>query len=103
MGGAVSQQKKRYLLSSRRGPGLDPQTSRLLEAFTAQTDATAVKQTPAGRRVVEMTEAQMRDLAARNPHLVIEEDQGLELFPMPGLPEIVPSEGSFSRRVRVLE
>jgi hypothetical protein len=99
----VSQQKKRYLVSSRRGPGLDPQTSRLLEAFTEQSDATAVKKTPAGRRVVEMTEAQMRDLAARNPHLVIEEDQGLELFPMPGLPDIVPAEGSFSRRVRVLE
>jgi subtilisin family serine protease len=98
-----SQRKKRYLVGSRRGPGLDPQTSRQLDAFTEQTDATAVKTTPTGRRVVEMTEAQMRELAARNPHLVIEEDQELELFPMPGLPDVVPAEGSFSRRVRVLE
>ncbi len=97
----MAEQKKRYLISSRSGPALDPQAARLLDDFIAQTDAAAVKTTRVGRRVVEMTEAQMRDLAVHTPGLIIEEDQEIDLFPMPGLPEVAPTDTRVTLRVRV--
>ena len=95
--------KKRYIIGSRSGPALDAQSARMLDDFMAHTQASGLKQTRVGRRVVEMTEAQKQDLAARNPQLVIEEDQELDLYAMPGLPPMVPADMRFSLRTRVVE
>src|SRR5262245_26489464 len=94
--------KKRYIIGHRHGPRLDPRSSQELDAFVSQRkDANVLLRTPVGRCVVEMTEDQMRELAEKNPDLVIEEDEELQLFGMPGLPERVPTEGNFSLSVVV--
>ncbi|HVG17478.1 MAG TPA: S8 family serine peptidase, partial [Blastocatellia bacterium] len=93
---------KRYIIGSRSSPKLDPQAAQELETFIAKkNEASLVKRTPVGRHVVEMTEDQKRELESKNPDLVIEEDQELEMYPMPGLPQEVVSQGQFSLRVVV--
>lgn len=94
---------KRYLIGSRRGPTLDPQAASDIDVLiNTSAEATLIKRTPVGRRVVEMSEGQVRELKSKNPHLVIEEDEELELHPMPGLPDIVAAD-VFSRRFRVID
>jgi len=83
---------KRYIIGHRRGPRLDPKSTRELDTFIAENaDARSVRKTKVGRQVVEMTEEQARDLAGKNPDLVIEEDQELKMYGMPGIPPRVPS------------
>ena len=95
---------KRYIVGHRFGPQIDPQSAKSLDTFVAKNEsARSVRQTQVGRRVVEMTEAQMRDFQRSNPSLVIEEDQPLQLFAMPGLPGRVPIEGPFSLPVSVAD
>lgn len=95
-------EKKRYLVGHRYGPQLDPKSHKELEAFvTEKVEAGIRRRTPVGRTVVEMTEDQMKELAEKNPQLVIEEDQELKLFAMPGLPERVPDEGTYTLTVEV--
>lgn len=78
--------KKRYLVAHRHGPRLDSRSEKDLETFvSAAPEAKVVRRTPVGRRVVEMTEEQARDLATKHPQLVVEEDEDLTLFAMPGL------------------
>jgi subtilisin family serine protease len=94
--------KKRYIIGSRVGPQIDPQSLQELQNFVDASDsATIVKRTQVGRHVVEMSEDEMRDFASKNPHLVVEEDPELEMFPMPGLPEVVSQGESFSRDILV--
>ena len=91
-------QTKRYLIGSRVSPQVSPQDLENLKAFVSDKDeAEVVKETPVGRQVVEMTDEQMREFAAMHPHLVIEEDPELDLYPMPGLPEVVNLGQNFSR------
>jgi len=79
--------KKRLIIGHRYGPQLDPQSIRDLDAFiSARKEARQVRQTPVGRRVVEMSEDERRELTDNNPHLVVEEDQPLKFSAMPGLP-----------------
>jgi subtilisin family serine protease len=95
--------KNRYLIGSHLGSEWLPQVRQIVSDFVAQSAGAAlVKQTPVGRQVVEMTEDQMRTLAAAHPELIIEEDQKLDLFRMPGLPPTIPDEGDFSIQVAVV-
>lgn len=95
-------EKKRYLVSSRYNPQLDPNTARELEDFVAsREEVELVKKTPVGRYVIEANEDEIRDLAAKNPHLIFEEDQPLDMFPMPGLPDVVSAGERHSREVIV--
>ena len=94
--------KKRYIIGHRHGPRLDPKSVKDLETFVAQTEETGIlRKTSVGRTVVEMTEDQMRELAQKNPQLVIEEDEPLKLFGMPGLPARIPAEGVYTLTVEV--
>jgi subtilisin family serine protease len=73
-----------------------------MDTFIAAADGiTSVRSTRVGRTVLEMTEAQMRDFAEKNPSLLVEEDEALRLFAMPGLPERVPTEGRSTQIVQV--
>ncbi len=95
-------EKKRYLVSSRYKPQLDSNTARELEDFAAsRVEIEIVKKTPVGRYVIEANEDEIREFSAKNPHLIFEEDQKLDLFPMPGLPDIVSAGESYSREVIV--
>lgn len=95
-------EKKRYLVSSRYNPQLDPNTARELEAFVAsREEVELVKKTPVGRYVIEATEDEIRDFSTKNPHLIFEEDQKLDMFPMPGLPDVVSAGERHSREVIV--
>lgn len=92
--------KKRYLVSNRYSPQLDQKTLQELEAFvTSKKEAEIIKQTPIGRYVIEMGENEMREFSSKNPHLIFEEDQKLDMFPMPGLPEIIMAGEIYSREV----
>src|SRR5688572_20506513 len=94
--------RKRYLIASSAGLGLDAASRRALDAFlAAHPEVSALQRTPAGRYRLEMTEAERGDLAAKLPRLIIEEDQGLLLFPMPGLPQPARGKGTFSLQVAV--
>jgi subtilisin family serine protease len=91
-------QKKRYLIGSRVSPQVSPQDLENIKSFVNDSDtAEVVKETPVGRQVVEMTDEEMREFAAAHPHLVVEEDPELDLYPMPGLPEVVNLGQNFSR------
>src|SRR5262245_8512081 len=93
---------KRYLIGHRYGPKIDPKSAEALEALTGKgKESRHVRTTGVGRRVVEMTQEQMRELSNNNPHLVIEEDQPLKLSGMPGLPGRVPAEGKHTLSVSV--
>jgi subtilisin family serine protease len=95
-------QKKRFLVAHRYGPRLDPKASSDLESFVASHEGVALaRKTRVGRCVVEMTPDQMRALASSNADLVIEEDEKLELFGMPGLPFRLVPEGSYALSVKV--
>ena len=90
-------QPRRYIVTSRRGLRVDPDTAWKVEHFTERKpDARMVRSTGVGSRVVEMTEEVSRELAALERDVLIEEDVPLELYhPMPGLPAVVSGEGRF--------
>ncbi len=97
-------EKKRYIVAHRHGPQLDAKSVQELQNFVAAHEDAAIKRTTlVGRTVVEMTEAQMLELAQKNPQLVIEEDQELQLFGMPGIPERVPTTGVYELTVEVTD
>ena len=94
--------KKRYIVANRFGPGLSQRAHQQLQSFVASTkDAALGKRTSVGRQVVYMTHDHMRDLAAKNRDLVVEEDRELTLFPMPGLPPVISLGDHFARTVHV--
>lgn len=96
--------KKRYIIGSASGPSLDATTRRELDAFLAvHPDVVPLKRTPAGRQLFELSETDRRALAAAVPRLIIEEDQDLQLFPMPSLPRLVADDGAFARQVAVAD
>ncbi len=107
--GAMSEteKKKRYLIGYRpgiqRSEAATQKATQELEEFIAKTEgAESVKRTATGRQIVEMTPAVMAELAAKRPDLRIEEDRELDLFPMPGLPDMaVPSEARSSIDIQV--
>ncbi len=93
---------RRYFIGHRYGPRMPPASEQQLDSFVSQQkDAATVRTTRVGRRVVQMTEDQMRALANGSPELVIEEDEPLELFTMPGLPPRLPGFEGFSIAVTV--
>ena len=95
-------EKKRYLIGHRYGPRLDTKTEQELDSFVAQQEGVAeVRRTQVGRRVMHMSEEQMRAFAEQSPDLVIEEDEPLDLFGMPGLPARLESFEGFSMPVTV--
>ena len=94
--------KKRYIIGHRHGPRLDQKSVKELETFVSQKKETNIlRKTSVGRTVVEMTEEEMRELAQKNPQLVIEEDSPLDLFAMPGIPKRVPAGTTHSLSVEV--
>jgi len=96
--------KKRYLVASRAGARLQHAASAAVRDVVAATgEAEVVRATPFGRHVVTMPEAEAAALAAARPGLLIEPDPPLRLFPMPGLPDVVPSEGEFEVPVLVTD
>lgn len=83
-------EKKRYLISNRLAPQLDPETVQDLKDFVESHDeAELVKLTSVGRHVIEMTEEQKRTLEQKHPDLVIEEDRPMDMYPAPMLPKAV--------------
>jgi hypothetical protein len=95
-------EKKRYPVSRRCKPQPDSNTARELEDFAAsRVEIEIVKKTPVGRGVIEANEDEIREFSAKNPHLIFEEDQKLDLFPMPGLPDIVSAGETYSLEVIV--
>jgi Subtilase family len=96
------EEKKRYIVGHRFGPKLDPESDKALQAFIELNDGVElVKSTTVGRYVVAMTEDEKQQLSESNPDLVIEEDQELKLLGMPGLPNVVPQEGSYTLSIVV--
>jgi subtilisin family serine protease len=94
--------KKRYIIGHRHGPRLDPKSAKDLETFVSQQEEAGIlRRTSVGRTVVEMTEDQMRELSRNNPQLVIEEDEPLKMFAMPGLPARIPTEGPYTLTIGV--
>lgn len=82
-------EKKRYLISNRLAPQLDPETVQDLKDFVdTHNEAELVKLTSVGRHVIEMTEEQKRELEKKHPHLVIEEDHPMDMYPAPLLPQV---------------
>jgi subtilisin family serine protease len=95
-------EKKRYIVGHRYGPRIDPQSKKEMESFVASADdISLVRSTLVGRMVFDMTETQMHEFAEKHSHLVIEEDDSLELYSMPGLPPRIPAEGKFAKTVQV--
>lgn len=82
---------KHYLIANRHGPSLDKPSAEALEKFLATTEgAGGSRRTPVGRFGVQAPEDPMRDFQRDNPALVVEEDEALRLFAMPGLPPADP-------------
>jgi subtilisin family serine protease len=99
-----SERKKRYLIGHRYGPRFDANSSRNLDAFvSSRSEVNIVRRTAVGRCVIEMDETHMQELADKNRDIVIEADEELQLFAMPGLPKIVPTEGVHSLPVVVTD
>jgi subtilisin family serine protease len=95
-------QRKRYLVSSRVGARRQQHAWRAVRDFiraTAQADI--VRATPGGRQVMTMPESHAALFAATHPELLLEPDPPLRLFRMPGLPDVIPSEGEFELPVIV--
>lgn len=88
---------KRYVVGSRRRPHL----AHVATVLASHPSARVVTLTPGGRHVVELTEFGARELAARNPQLVVEEDHRLTPFPMPQLPTVVLADDGVSLQVSV--
>jgi len=96
--------RRRFLIASRLGRTADAQISSQVDAFLARSEAArAVRSTTLGRRVLELDDAARSELVARHPHLIVEEDQPLKLFPMPGLPDIALTEEKYSREAIVVD
>lgn len=98
-------EKKRYLVGYRHGATVPRDVESLVETFVADREAVQhVRKLKGGKRVVQMTPEQAAELAGKQPDLVIEEDEELELFsPMPGLLPRVPTEVTATLQVKVLD
>ena len=82
---------KHYLIANRHGPSLDKPAAEALEKFLETTDgAGRTRRTPVGRYGARAPEERMRDFQRDNPSLVVEEDEELRLFGMPGLLPAAP-------------
>jgi hypothetical protein len=77
--GGPAQNVKRYLVASRSGPQLSPESSGRLEQLAREGVLKEVRQTPLGRRVVEMPTERAAELSGSDPDLMIEEDVRLNL------------------------
>lgn len=88
-------ESKRWLIGHRRGPRIDPGSRRAIDLFLeAHPRAKGSRSTHVGRQVIEMPEAERRELALTNPDLVIEADEPLQEPGLPGLPPLAPAGGS---------
>ena len=96
-------QKKRYLIASRTGARQQRTAPTVADVIAARRDADMVRTTPLGRQVVSMPEAEAVALATAHPDLIVEPDPPLRLFPMPGLPDVIPTEGNFALPVVVTD
>jgi Subtilase family len=83
---------KRYIVGHRHGPRMDPQSQERLEKLLSEKPAAKeLRRTSVGRLSLSLAEDRMRDFQRDNPNLVVEEDQPLQLFGMPGLPACAPT------------
>lgn len=84
---------KRYIIRP-RAPDAAPAAEaavRSLVTELADQGAELVKANPqSGQHVVKLSEADAAKLAQSRPDLIVEEDQPIDLFRVPGLPEILP-------------
>jgi hypothetical protein len=97
-------QKKRYVIASRTGARQQRDASPAVRrVVAARREAEMVRTTPLGRQVVSMPETEAVALAATRPDLIVEPDPPLRLFPMPGLPDVIPTDGNFALPVMVTD
>jgi subtilisin family serine protease len=83
---------KRYIIRPRSPAGAPAAEAATRAAINSpsSTGAKMMKADPqSGQHVVTLTDADAAKLAANRPDLIIEEDQPIELFRVPGLPEIM--------------
>lgn len=84
---------KRYIIRP-RAPGAAPAAEAAVRALVFELGdqaAELVKANPqSGQHVVKLSEADAAKLAQSRPDLIVEEDQPIDLFRVPGLPEILP-------------
>jgi subtilisin family serine protease len=84
---------KRYIIRSRAPSGgtiAESAALPVIEQLSA-TGAEIVKTDPkTDQHVVKLSKKDAAELAAARPDLIVEEDQPIDLFRVPGLPEIVP-------------
>ena len=82
---------KRFIVGHRHGPRMDTQSEKQLETLLAdKRNVKLLRRTHVGRCAVHLPDDQMRDFQRDNPVLVVEEDQALELYGMPGMPSRAP-------------
>lgn len=95
--------QKRYLIGDRSGPLLRPAAEQDIDSFIGQQRGMReIRRTSVGRKVVQMTEEQMQALAQQCADVVIEEDEPLQLYGMPGIsPLRAPSDKSYTLDVNV--
>lgn len=77
------------------------ETVQSLVSARAEVGAKVVKSRRSGLQVVHLSSEDAQELAATRPDLIVEEDQALELYAMPGLPAFVPEKVKDSIRLRV--
>lgn len=94
---------KRYLVAHRGGPRLSGDAARRLDATVAGDEhGKLLRTTPAGRRVVALSERSAQALADSHPDVIVEEDKPIKLFRMPGLPPMVPAAAGPALSVRAM-
>src|SRR5215469_2965655 len=94
--------RTRYIVAKGSGSHPESRRSQPLSAVLAErAAATRVRRTLMGAYVLEMTEQERREFSDRVPDAIVEPDQRLTPFGMPGLPGCAPDVLPFSRSVTV--
>lgn len=98
-------EKKRYLVGYRHSATVPKDIESVMDSFaTEQKEVRSVRKLKTGHCILEMTEEQALELAKKQPDLIIEEDQELEMFfPMPGIMPRVPLGVETSLNVKVVD
>jgi hypothetical protein len=83
---------RKHFIVGHRVSATVPQESAegMADFIAARKEIKSVKKLRRNQHVVEMTEAQARELGEKRPDLIVEENRPLDLYAMPGLPPRVP-------------
>ena len=93
---------RQYIVGCLHSPAFDPADAGQLDEFISSSDGVRlVRRTAVGRYVLEMTVVQRDALAALIPNIMVEDDQQLESFGMPGLPPKTIVDGEYALSVKV--